>query len=191
MKKFVALSTIHLKIFLKKLLKHNKFQVGAIDESLKFKFPLVSIINIDTSDLPGSHWIALFANTDKNILEVFDSFGNNNIFYDRYLKTLTSLKGYRLVINSDQIQSERTVLCGYFCLYFLYYRSRGISFQHIMERFEKHNLKTNEILIRNFFKRFKFPNLSSIKIVQQSYCSKTDNEFSSFCIQKNNKYIRV
>ena len=79
------------------------------------------IINLDDMSGPGTHWVC-YRNID-NAVEYFDPFGlimpNEALEYFN-----TSEK--RIVYSMDEIQNRNTVLCGYWCLYYLFERQRGI-----------------------------------------------------------------
>ena len=70
------------------------------------------IVNLDTSNGPGTHWVAYYKN--KNFKEYFDSFGNLQppIEIIAYLKE-------PIVYNYKQKQKFNTVNCGHLCLKFL------------------------------------------------------------------------
>ena len=71
---------------------------------------------------PGTHWVC-YRNID-NVVEYFDPFGlimpNEALEYFR-------TSGKRIVYSMDEIQNRNTVLCGYWCLYYLFERQRGTS----------------------------------------------------------------
>ena len=81
------------------------------------------IINLYDSTGGGSHWVC-YRNVDKQFCEYFDPFGlimPNEIKH--YLKT----SGKKMVYSSDEIQERDSVLCGYWCLYYLLERQKGRS----------------------------------------------------------------
>lgn len=72
------------------------------------------IINLDTSEGVGSHWVAFFKN--RNTLKYFDSFGN--------LRPPTEVLDHfkvckTIVYNHDQFQTYNETNCGHLCLKFL------------------------------------------------------------------------
>ena len=93
------------------------------------KVPAALIINLDKSDSPGSHWIALFF-TKCNKCEYFDSYGRKpNSCILKYIAKQT--KTY--IYNNVCVQDLWTISCGQMCLYFLVWRCRGISFSDIVK----------------------------------------------------------
>ncbi len=75
------------------------------------------ILNLDSSKEPGSHWIALAKNQDKNHTIVYDSFGRHNN------KIIPNLKfsGNGRIIDSDRDpeQKPKETNCGARALSFL------------------------------------------------------------------------
>ncbi len=80
------------------------------------------IVNLDDHIGPGTHWVC-YRNIDR-FCEYFDSFGlPMPIEVKKYMKT----SGKRLVYSTDEIQERDSVLCGYWCLYYLLERQKGRS----------------------------------------------------------------
>ena len=84
------------------------------------------IINLDDIQGPGTHWVC-YRNIDSvvgslPVVEYFDPFGliipNEAL---RYFNT----SGKQIVYSMDEIQNCNTVLCGYWCLYYLLERQLG------------------------------------------------------------------
>ena len=81
------------------------------------------IINLDSKIGPGTHWVC-YRNINLNYCEYFDSFGLiMPTEINKYL--LTSRK--KIVYSGDEIQERDSVLCGYWCLYYLLERQKGRS----------------------------------------------------------------
>jgi hypothetical protein len=79
------------------------------------------IMNFNTSNESGSHWVCWVKKDKKRIY--FDSFGQNMpIELERYLKSNSELKNKKLCIKRNHIvvQHINTVECGTLCLYVLY-----------------------------------------------------------------------
>ena len=80
------------------------------------------IINLDEIQGPGTHW-GCYRNLD-NVVEYFDPFGL--IMPNEALKYFRTARE-QLVYSMDEIQNRSTVLCGYWCLYYLFERQKGTS----------------------------------------------------------------
>ena len=91
------------------------------------------IVNFNTSEEPGSHWVAYFRDGSKKIY--FDSFGQViPTEIQKYLKTKDEYRNNLPVIerNTDVVQEPNTVICGHLCLYVLDNLSKGVNFQEII-----------------------------------------------------------
>ena len=91
------------------------------------------IVNLNTSNEPGSHWVAYFRDGSKKIY--FDSFGQViPTEIQKYLKTKDEYRYSLPVIerNTDVVQEPNTVICGHLCLYVLDNLSKGVNFQDII-----------------------------------------------------------
>ena len=80
------------------------------------------IINLDEIQGPGTHW-GCYRNLD-NVVEYFDPFGL--IMPNETLKYFSTARK-QIVYSMDEIQNRSTVLCGYWCLYYLFERQKGTS----------------------------------------------------------------
>ena len=80
------------------------------------------IINLDDMTGPGTHRVC-YRNID-NVVEYFDPFG---LIMPNEALVYFNTSGKRIVYSMDEIQNRNTVLCGYWCLYYLLERQRGNS----------------------------------------------------------------
>ena len=124
-------------------------------DSLKIRsLPASLIVNLDSCQQPGSHWIALIIR--KKTLEIFDSFGFNIHKWPRVLpsKLFNFLHRFALrrrVFISRDIQSVTSTLCGFYCIYFLYNRLK-FSFSDCTNHFSVTNLNINDDILVDSFK---------------------------------------
>ena len=84
-------------------------------------FPCTMIINLDHDKMPGSDWVALHITQES--LEIWDTLGFRILHWPRIPCTLLNFL-HRMVVNrrlvvSKRIQSSQSILCGYFCIYFV------------------------------------------------------------------------
>ena len=107
------------------------------------------IINLDDIQGPGTHWVC-YRNIN-NVVEYFDPFGlimpNEAL---KYFNT-ASPSGKQIVYSIDEIQNRNTVLCGYWCLYYLLERQRGNSILDVIHN--PHFDSDNSDFIREYFGR--------------------------------------
>ena len=83
------------------------------------------IVNMDTSDQQGSHWVAFYIKGKHAIY--FDSFGQ-----PPPLEIAHALKPYKLEINRRIIQNPSSGYCGAFCLVFIWFITL-----HTLKSFQK------------------------------------------------------
>ena len=119
-----ALSNIDILDWVDKLgIKHFRGVYSRDNLPAKMNKKECGIINLDSQIGPGTHWVC-YRNIDK-YCEYFDSFG---LPMPEEVLTYLSTGGKQIIYSRDEIQERNSVLCGYWCLYFLYERQRGISF---------------------------------------------------------------
>jgi hypothetical protein len=114
--------------------------------------PCGLIVNTDKSMYGGSHWFGIFLPRIGPI-EYFDSFGivpQNEEVYEFFNKN-----GNLWTYNSKQIQSNKSQSCGKFCLLFLAFRMKNISFKYFINLFSD-NKSYNENLVKALFEKFFF-----------------------------------
>ena len=106
--------------------------------------PSIYIVNSDPSSEPGKHWYAVYFN---RINEHFDSAG----FYpNSTLESHLIAYGPRFMYNDKRVQAHHSDTCGLFCLFYCYFRCRGVSFKQIMDMFSS-NLALNEEIVKYFY----------------------------------------
>lgn len=74
------------------------------------------ILNTDSNNLPGQHWIAIFCNGKECI--VFDSYGQ---IPSQYIQAWIRKYKLKVYYNTRRVQSYLTTTCGNYCLYFLFF----------------------------------------------------------------------
>ena len=113
-------------------------------------FPCYLIVNIDSSKLPGSHWLAL--GIFQNQIEIFDPLGFNFFNWSRIpcdlLELLHRLSYRRRILIAKRIQHDKSVLCAFYCIYYCIFRSR-FSFSKLCRAFKK--LKENDSILIKLF----------------------------------------
>ena len=102
------------------------------------------IINLDDIEGEGTHWVC-YRNLEKSLVEYFDPFGLI-MPYEIHDYLLTSgKKNY----SQDEIQNRETVLCGYWCLYYLNERQKGKSILDVIHN--KGFDEDNSDFIKDYF----------------------------------------
>ena len=110
----------------------------------------VGIINLDTHIGPGTHWVC-YRNIDNHLCEYFDSFG---LIMPNEVQSYLQTSGEKIVYSSDEIQERDSVLCGYWCLYYMLERQRGRSILQVIHNsnFSPIDKSVNHKFIINYFK---------------------------------------
>ncbi|GFV05732.1 uncharacterized protein TNCV_2450601 [Trichonephila clavipes] len=107
------------------------------------------VVNTDTRDQEGSHWLAMYIK-DKDTLEFFDSYGLPPEMYGvhifKYAEQFTNVKW-----NKKSIQSLTSNVCGLYCVYFLLKISRGYSMDYVL--YELSRTRLNDFRLYQYFKK--------------------------------------
>ena len=102
------------------------------------------IINLHDMTGPGTHWVC-YRNID-NVVEYFDPFG---LIMPNEALTYFNTSEKRIIYSMDEIQNRNTVLCGYWCLYYLFERQRGNSILNVIHN--PHFDNDNSDFIKEYF----------------------------------------
>lgn len=139
-----------LKTFLnQKLCNQRVYVVGSDKLPSNFPLPAGFIINLDPSNRPGTHWVALHIDENANGT-YFCSFAmlprvkNIRDFIRKHCKTIK--------YNRMQLQSPQSGFCGEYAAIFLIYMFRGLGLRNFQRQFSS-NLIFNDLLIRRIFSR--------------------------------------
>ena len=101
------------------------------------------VINLDVSTGPGTHWVAFFKQKGGGA-EYFDPLGDRPP--RRILSFLNRHTHMGVVCNRVPYQSERSILCGNFCIFYLERRLVGQSFCSITAVLST-NSPVNDIIV--------------------------------------------
>lgn len=95
------------------------------------------VFNLDTHDGPGTHWVALFINTQERRVEYFDSTGapptSRILRFVNMLRTVFPKNAYRYVYSKVRHQQENSE-CGVYAVYFITQRVLGRTFENVIRR---------------------------------------------------------
>lgn len=86
-------------------------------------------------NMNNKHWVALYVENGKGFY--FDSYG---IIYQTIVKKFCP----NVIYSEDQIQSLNSVLCGYFCLYFLHFMTNSKKPTSLDKRFNLFRMKFSD-----------------------------------------------
>ena len=106
----------------------------------------VYVINLDEYADVGTHWIALFCN--RNGIVYFDSFGVEYI--PKEIKKFVGKKN--IIADIFRVQANDSVMCGYFCKWFVDFMLAGKKLTNYICLFSPHDFKKNDHIILCYFK---------------------------------------
>ena len=113
-------------------------------------FPSSLIINLDPSHMRGSHWLAI--RISRSSLEIFDPLGFQILGWPRtpchLLNFLRRWSSHRKTFISPVIQSQSSVLCGFYCIAYIVCR-QVFSFNEFLKFFK--TPEENDYLLINVF----------------------------------------
>lgn len=132
--------------------------------------PTAFIVNTHPSQGPGEHWLAFYItpssernnNNNDYIIEFFDSFGYNkslSFIHTEYFYNFirnNCFKTEKIYTNIQRLQDRKSILCGYYCCLFLYFRCfYQYDFEKIItEIFTKQSYKKNDLNVKKLFKKY-------------------------------------
>ena len=102
----------------------------ASDEIPIFQDKTFAIINTDPSYKSGEHWTVLYKG-ENNRYEFFDPLGKSPKNYK--FKNFPNFA--KLKYNSKILQNPFKNKCGYYCLYYMFFKSRGYNLEDIFEKY--------------------------------------------------------
>jgi hypothetical protein len=104
------------------------FARDQLPDDLNSRRPFALVLNTDPADKPGMHWLAMYGPA-KGPIELFDSYALPPSLY--------ALNTFALTYSRTPLQSPTSAVCGHYCLYFLYIRSHGHSFNTIIRHLKQ------------------------------------------------------
>ena len=104
------------------------------------------VINIDEYADVGTHWIALFCNTNEIVYS--DSFGDEHV--PEEVKEFIGNKNIKT--NIFRVQANGSVMSGYFCIGFIDFMLAGKKLTNYTNLFSPYNFKNNNNIILSYFK---------------------------------------
>jgi hypothetical protein len=109
------------------------------------RYPACLIVNTDTSDGPGIHWVAII-HLSRSASEFFDSLAFPPSVYDISVPKLQKQSLYA-------IQSPISKACGQHCLFYLNSRAHGEPLTCFYSHFSRSQLDSNDSIVMSFVKR--------------------------------------
>lgn len=149
----VQLSTSEIDKFLRTCSVTTRAFIGTFpsdqDVSIPSWFPFSLVFNTDPSGMPGSHWVAVYVE-NNSVVEYFDSVGEPPTGH--IAKWLSHFP--RISRITRAVQPTSSVLCGYYCLYFIYHRTICGSFSRVIRKFSYTDKYLNDRKVTVWYRRF-------------------------------------
>lgn len=105
------------------------------------KQPYGFIANTQGHVLPGEHWCAFYDDGRDHVL-FFDSYGRiprqNSVYFYQWLR------GKSVKMNTIQIQSDESSVCGLYCILFLRHILCGETLEQFVNSFDPSNTEIND-----------------------------------------------
>lgn len=102
----------------------------------------IIIANFSDSTSEGTHWVAF--RISRGSLELFDS-SAQSLYFNSYFQRFIRQNQRRVTLyNTLPLQSEKSDLCGEFCVLYSYYRCRRTSFSNFIKMFNHTDLRLND-----------------------------------------------
>ena len=118
----------------------------------RVKHPCAFVVNTHDSTQPGEHWFAIYLPV-RGPAEYFDSYGLPP-FQQRIVEFLKK-NSNSFIHNKQRIQSDTSVNCGLFSLFYLYFRTKGYTMKQYLKFFVKDNLSYNDHIVNYLYKKYK------------------------------------
>lgn len=109
------------------------------------------VVNTDKCAQKGWHWV-VFHFPSAGPKEFYDSLGKRPEHYQERFRNILLSNGPCYLLNTSQIQSETSNVCGHYCIYFIFERVRGRSMKRILSDFNVLDLTANDRLVYDFVK---------------------------------------
>ena len=104
------------------------------------------VINLDEYADVGTHWITLYVK--DNEITYFDSFGVEHV-----PKEIKKFIGHKSIkTNIFRIQTDNSIICGYFCIGFIDFMFAGRSLIDFTSLFSTYDFKKNDDIILSYSK---------------------------------------
>lgn len=114
-------------------------------------FPSFYVCNLDESTKPGSHWVAIYFKSKKQC-EYFDSYGLAP-FFDSLLSKML-LYSRCITYNRLTIQGLNTAVCGQYCILFILFRSRSLTYNSFLQYFQNYSTEVSDHSVNYFINYF-------------------------------------
>ena len=108
------------------------------------------IVNTVSDPSIMGHWV-LFHIDERNNVNFIDSFAKNPRIYGGNISKICNELNAKNVVNI-QLQSDDSLLCGLYCVYFVFYLTKEYSFKRILSHFS-YNYRMNDRIVERILSK--------------------------------------
>ena len=112
------------------------------------------IVNVDSSDGPGTQWVAIYLTRDGEG-EFMDSYRQQPSNYSEDFEAFLKNNSITFTYNKYVLQSPWSSVCGQYCLFYTLHRCRNIPMSTIINMFTN-DKEWNDMLVRDFIRKWFF-----------------------------------
>jgi len=156
-----------------KICKDLNIPLDTVAMNNQFEFNWLSkdfsiILNLEDTDSKGTHWVAFYNQVKSNEIFYMDSYGE--VCNAKPYKMIEE-KDINLFFNKKQFQAMGSVMCGWFCIYFLYVMNTNPnkihSIMEFLQLFNYKDFKKNDDKIKILFKKLIKQKLKKIRKIKK------------------------
>lgn len=114
--------------------------------------PSIIIANTDSSDKPGTHWVAFYFK-NASTAEFFDSYGQYPS--NKYFINILKKNSKKFTYNKQQVQGYFSNTCGHYCILFSLYKCKKKTTKYFLNTFNKNDYIYNDRLVLSLFNKIK------------------------------------
>ena len=118
--------------------------------------PLTLVINTDTHNLPGRHWISIYIDKQRQQGEIFDSLATPP---SAHVVRFMGQHCRKWVMNRLIYQHPLSSYCGVYVLLHVLHRHRYNSLETFCSTYFSSSLTDNDRLMRDYYRHFLFPRM--------------------------------
>ena len=127
------------------------------------------VANTDPANKPGQHWVAFYFHPN-GVCYYFDSYGLHPLkpAFIKFIKDNAESCDY----NARSIQHHKSLVCGFYCIFFGVHMCKGASMTKIISMFTI-NKRFNDLMVTDFVDHYygKFKKMNTDTLNQNCCCA--------------------
>lgn len=114
-----------------------------LPDPLTLEYPAAFIVNLDSHELDGSHWVGVYAYGKKRDVYYFDSLA---LPLNDTIKNTFLFKFPKFIANTIAFQNPLSNACAHYCICFVYFLSIGYTFEQFLDMLS--NCNNTDLFVR-------------------------------------------